>query len=273
VAASYIVRDADRTLKRMLTDHPAVMVVGPRASGKSTTARRHAASAVDLAQPSQRGAYAADPDVAIASRVEPLLLDEWQEVPTVLGAVKRSVDAQPRRGQFIIAGSARADIDGTTWPGTGRLVRLRMFGLSQRERQGLTDSPLFIDRIAHHPVFESTSATNDLRDYVRLALAGGFPEPSVYLSGRARDEWFDGYIDQLITRDAVDAEPGRDPVRMRRYLDACALNSAGIVDETTLLQASRIIERRLMRIATCSRDCSSSTSCQRGHRIESSVLG
>lgn len=32
---------------------------------------------------------------------EPVLLDEWQVVPGVLGAVKRSVDQDPRPGRFL----------------------------------------------------------------------------------------------------------------------------------------------------------------------------
>ena len=40
-----------------------------------------------------------------------MLLDEWQAVPGVLGAVARSVDADPRAGRFLLTGSVRADID------------------------------------------------------------------------------------------------------------------------------------------------------------------
>lgn len=35
--------------------------------------------------------FRADPDVALAGLPEPVLLDEWQMVPEVLGAVKRAV--------------------------------------------------------------------------------------------------------------------------------------------------------------------------------------
>ena len=33
---------------------------------------------------------------------EPVLLDEWQEVPEVMGAVRRSVDGDPRPGRFLL---------------------------------------------------------------------------------------------------------------------------------------------------------------------------
>jgi hypothetical protein len=48
------------------------------------------------------------------------------------------------------------------------------------------------------------------------------------------------YADQLVTRDAEGLESGRDPLRLRRYLEAVALNSAGIVDDVTLYESAGI---------------------------------
>jgi hypothetical protein len=38
----------------------------------------------------------------------PLLVDEWQAVPEVLGAVKRSVDEGAEPGRFLLTGSGGA---------------------------------------------------------------------------------------------------------------------------------------------------------------------
>ena len=40
----YLLRLVDSLLPELLADHPAVMIVGPRACGKKTTARRHCAA-------------------------------------------------------------------------------------------------------------------------------------------------------------------------------------------------------------------------------------
>jgi hypothetical protein len=66
-----------------------VMLVGPRAAGKTTTARRLAADVLRLDEP----AVAADPDTALRRAAKPVFLDKWQEVPRVLGALKRSVES------------------------------------------------------------------------------------------------------------------------------------------------------------------------------------
>lgn len=90
---------------------PAVLLIGPRATGKTTSARRRAASVVRLDRPGEAAAFSADPDAALSGMAEPVLLDEWQAVPSVLGAVKRAVDDDPRPGRFLLTGSVRADLD------------------------------------------------------------------------------------------------------------------------------------------------------------------
>ena len=61
-----------------------------------------------LDRPDERSLVLDDPDAAISVGPFPLLLDEWQHTPEVLGAVKRAVDADGRPGRFIIT-SARLD--------------------------------------------------------------------------------------------------------------------------------------------------------------------
>ena len=46
-----------------------------------------------------------------------------------------------------------------------------------------------------------------------------------------------------MTRDAALVEHGRDPARLRRYLEVYALNTAGVVEEKTLLEAAGINRR------------------------------
>ena len=173
-----------------------------------------------------------------------MLLDEWQEVPGVLGAVKRAVDEDSRPGRFILTGSVRLDLDAQMWPGTGRLVRLPMEGLSVREILGRVDGPLFVDRLLRANIESLAPAGDvDLGDYVELAVRGGFPEPALRLNGAARRAWLESYVEQLITRDAPAAGGARDPERLGRYLEALAMNSAGVVEDKTLYDAVAINRR------------------------------
>ena len=71
----------------------------------------------------------------------PLLIDEWQEVPEVLWAVKAHVDASTQPGQFIITGSIRGD-NRQQMPLTGRVEAINMFPLSVAERRGALSNPM-----------------------------------------------------------------------------------------------------------------------------------
>lgn len=219
------------------------MVNGPRGVGKTTTAARLATDVVRLDRPAAAAAFRADPDAALRIRAEPVLLDEWQEVPEVLGAVKRAVDADGHPGRFLLTGSVRAPLEAQMWPGTGRLIHVVMHGLTEAEIAGRVQGPGFLDRLAEADpaAFALPSTPPDLVGYIDLAIRGGFPD--IVLARRSRQwaqTWMDSYLAQLLTRDAATVAPGRDPERLRRYVEALALNTAGIPTDRTLIQAAGV---------------------------------
>lgn len=237
-AEPYMKRASDRLIAEILEELPALMVVGPRASGKTTTAARHAATVVRLDQVGEAAAFRNDPDAALRSLKEPILLDEWQVVPDVLGAVKRAVDTDFRPGRFILAGSVRAQLDVPMWPGTGRVVRVPMYGLTVAELEGRPEAKPLLDRLVHgeDPVVPDNPP--DLRGYVEIALRSGYPEAALAPTQRARTRWLDGYLNHTMERDAVEESGLRDPDKFRKFFEAYALNSAGMVEDRTLYEAA-----------------------------------
>ena len=234
----YRSRAVDRLLGELLAELPALLVVGPRATGKTTTASRHAATIVRLDRPAEAAAFRADPDAALRELEEPVLLDEWQTVPEILGAVKRAVDTAARPGRYILTGSVRADLDAPTWPGTGRLVRVALFGMTVAEQLDRPATAPLLDRLAGGHELTVPPDSPDLLGYVELACRSGFPEAALSLSEGVRMRWIESYVDQLLTRDAAQLDGPRDPDRLRRYFEAYALNSAGLVEDKTLLEAA-----------------------------------
>lgn len=239
---AYRQRLLDRLIPDLQAHHPAVMVTGARATGKTTTAMRHVATVVRLDQEAEAFAFRADPDAALRDRREPVLLDEWQAVPEVLGAVKRQVDGDPHPGRFVLTGSVRAQGDSRAWPGVGRVIRIEMHPLTIAEQLGRNARPI-LDRIAAGEELCPAADTPDLRGYLELALRGGFPEPVSSGSRAAARRWYRGYGDHLVHRDAPGVASGRDPARLGRFLSACALNSAGMPTERTLHEAAGVNRR------------------------------
>ena len=238
-AHDYRPRMVDPLLAEILGEFPAVMLVGPRAIGKSTTAERYAASVVRLDRPNEAAIFEADPDAALQGLPEPILLDEWQEVPAVLGAVKRAVDRERRPGRFLLTGSVYADLQGQTWPGTGRVIRITMHPLTVAEQVGRATKP-FLDRIADGDELMVSPDPPDILGYADLALRGGFPEAVIARSPLFRSRWMQSYLGQMFTRDPEAIGPSPDPVRLRRFFEAYALNAGGIATDKTIYDAADV---------------------------------
>lgn len=241
----YLARLADRRLASLLADLPAVMVTGPRAAGKTTSARRLAADVLRLDDPGTAAAVAGDPDAVLRRSTEPVLIDEWQEVPQVLAAVKRAVDQDPRPGRFLLTGSVEADLTARMWPGTGRVVRVVLRCLTQREVTGSAATAGLLPKLLAGRLDQVGVPDQPVRsqDYVDLAVRGGFPEPALRLGPAAGAAWLDSYLEHTITRDIQAVGQSRDPVRLGRYLEVLGLSTAGLPTDSTLHAAAGINQR------------------------------
>ena len=245
MAEEYVPRLVDALVSELVKSAPAILLTGPRATGKTTTGSRHVVDIARLDRPGEAAAFRADPDSALAARQTPLLIDEWQLVPDVLGAIKRAVDDDPRPGRFIVTGSVRADLNDETWAGTGRVIRVPVWPLTQREILRRPQGPGLLDQILDAGIDAAVAPSDppDLLGYLELAQAGGLPGAALTSDPVYRRRWQASYLEQLVTRDAADIDGGRDPVRLRRYLDILAENTAGLPSESALLDAGGLNAR------------------------------
>ena len=233
---------ADTRIEFLAESPAALFITGARATGKTTTARRHAATVIQLDNADEAAAVRADPDAALRHLQPPVLLDEWQAVPEVLGAVKRAVDSDRTSGRFILSGSVRSACDPALWPGTGRLLSVAMHPLTVREQVG-TIGVEFFERLRTREDIHLPADPPDLRGYVDIALKGGFPEAVLESQPARRDAWLDGYLSQMLNRDPSTLGASPDSDRLSRFFGAYALNTAGLATDSTLNSAAAINHR------------------------------
>ena len=128
----YLRRIVDDELDELFAALPAIALEGPKGVGKTATAERRSATTFRLDIPAQRAVAAADPHVVV-SAPPPVLIDEWQHVPSVWDAVRREVDRDLSPGRYLLAGSA-APLTPPTHSGAGRIVSVRLRPLALSER-------------------------------------------------------------------------------------------------------------------------------------------
>lgn len=234
MASGYQARIIDQELTARLGATGAVMIEGPKACGKTETARQMAASEVLLdVDASAREAAAIDPSLLLEGPT-PRLIDEWQLEPAIWNHVRRAVDDRRTPGQFILAGSAVPPDDITRHTGAGRITRLRMRPMTLYE-VGLSSGEMPIAQLLAGERQSATSETGfGLADVAREIAVGGWPGfrhlPTEQALRGVRD-----YLEEIRRVDVSRVEGRRrDPQKVSRLLRSLARNVATYAGAATL---------------------------------------
>ncbi len=235
--AGYRSRVIDQQISAALATFGAVVIEGPRAAGKTTTALHHAASSVRLdSSPDIVSLAETAPDVVLAGDA-PRLVDEWQLAPTLWNAVRHAVDTRREAGQFILTGSANPADDVTRHSGAGRFRRLVLRPMALAESGESTGAVAFADLFNGATVAGIGGPT--VEDYARLIVRGGWPA-LVEQPSRSATEYLAAYLDDISRADLAAADLRVDPIRMRALMRALARNVSTEAAATKLAAEAEI---------------------------------
>ncbi len=176
----YIKRYVDEELTDILECMGAVLIVGPKWCGKTTTATQFAKTIIELQHPTLGKSYIELADVdplLLLDGEKPLLIDEWQMAPELWDAVRYSVDKTDGYGLYILTGSTIVDNSKINHKGVGRIHRLMMRPMSLYE-SGDSNGKISLVDLFNDKDVKINGITSDLslRDLTFLASRGGWPE-------------------------------------------------------------------------------------------------
>jgi predicted AAA+ superfamily ATPase len=233
----YLSRIVDGELDELMSSLPAIVLDGPRAVGKTETARRRAGEVFELDDPAQLEVVAADPGSLVSSISGTILFDEWQRHPPLWDFVRRQSERDAPAGRFLLTGSAIPTTQ-PVHPGSGRLVELRMRPMSLAERQIETPVIGLGEMLTGNGRAIAGASAVTLSGYLNEILASGFPGIRP-LEGRARRAQLDGYISRVIDRDFPELGlTVRRPATLRAWLAAYAAATSTTTTYNKLLGAA-----------------------------------
>jgi len=230
MASTYISRSLEPVLIQAASEFPAVVLTGPRQSGK-TTVLTHVFSKdyryVSVEPPDIRVAAFEDPRGFLSMYPPPVIIDEVQNVPELLPYIKERIDNdRSRNGQYILTGSQNLLlVEKITESLAGRAAILHLFPLSRREAEGRPDKPLPWESKPEEPSTVKVS----LHEIWDSFLRGGYPELNAD-PDRNIALWHGSYVQTYLERDIRGLRHIGDLSQFQSFLRALAARSARLIN-------------------------------------------
>lgn len=209
-----IPRTLEQKLRELSSYYPAVVVTGPRQSGKTTLCQMvfPAKAYVSLEALDTREFALSDPRGFLAEYGDGAILDEIQHVPELLNYLQSDIDARPDPGRFILTGSQH-------------------FGLSQSISQSLAGRcgilvllPPSLDELREFPTAPA--------DLFSVLWQGAYPR--IYDRGIPAHQWLADYTATYVQRDVRQVINIGDLQVFSGFLKLCAGRTAQEINLSAL---------------------------------------
>lgn len=219
-------------LREALADTPAVLIHGPRQSGKTTLARAvgepRGYRYLSFDDEALRQAAASDPVGFVDSLPPKSILDEVQRVPGIFTSLKAAIDRRRTPGRYILTGSANVLLVPALADSlAGRMGVLRLHPLAQGE---ITEQPSrFIDTLLCG-AFRTGIAERLGAGLAARIVAGGYPAALARRTPARRAAWYRDYVDTQVQRDVRDLTRIRSLDALPKLLALAAGQTARLVN-------------------------------------------
>jgi predicted AAA+ superfamily ATPase len=189
-----------------MADTPAVLINGPRQSGKTTLVRQYNENLpyISLDDATRLAAARTDPQ-GFVRQLDRAIIDEIQRAPELLLALKLSIDNDRRPGRFLLTGSVNVmSLPAVADSLAGRIEVHALLPLSNAELAGRQADFLERAQACDWPVQTRINTPGVGAALIEHILAGGYPEMRSRATTRRRQSWAQAYLTTLVERDIRD---------------------------------------------------------------------
>ena len=229
----YKQRTSDKELRRKLSASGAVLIRGPKACGKTESAKQIANSVLNVDRDENVQALISTAPRRLLLGETPRLIDEWQAQPILWDYIRHEIDDRQQNAQFILTGSANPVESAKMHSGAGRFTIVDMRTMSWQEL-GFSSGKVGLAKLFDGGKIDVYDNPTDLEFIIERMIIGGFPA----LLNRNVTQATDlnrAYVELLAEVDMSRvSDVKRDPVKVRSMLRSIARNTATLVDISTL---------------------------------------
>jgi len=200
----YIPRELKKTAIQAVKNFPAILITGPRQSGKTTFLQREFSSDsyyITFDDPLQRQFATQDPNGFLDQFIDrPVILDEIQYVPQLFSYLKIRIDsARHKKGRFLMTGSQQFQLMKNISDSlAGRIAILELLPFS----------------------FAEIIINSKQLDIAQRLWIGNYPDP--VLNPEQRELWLSAYLRTYIERDVRQLQNIRDLSQFEQFLTLIA---------------------------------------------------
>lgn len=230
-------RWAVSSIKEALSIWRSVFIAGARQCGKTTLAHQALSNGDfrSLDDSALLDVAITDPAGFVKRRTDSvIIIDEIQKAPKLLPEIKRVLDNNNTKGQYLITGSADIKtLPSVTESLAGRMGTIRLRPLACGEITGR--NPTFLNQAfaADFPVFVKGYDKDAILD---IAFKGGYPE-TLEMKSVAKRLWFKSYLDSLLLHDIRKLMDVRAYAILRKMMEAMLARSSKFFSENEIMSA------------------------------------
>ena len=241
----YIARHMEKRIMELSESYSAILLTGPRQSGKTTMLRSLAEKEnkgreyVSLDDLTTRDMAKNDPALFLQMHKPPVLIDEVQYAPELFTYIKIHIDEHHNPGDFWMTGSQIFRLmRGVQESLAGRVALLHMSPLSQREIIGADCVPFTTDTETLIEECRKISPVDTPALFERIWLgsmpgivSGLYPDRNMYYSS---------YLSTYVERDVRDISGTVNALKFNRFITAVAARTSQLLNYQALAEDAEI---------------------------------